>query len=215
MRVLVILLGLMWVVPAMAAAQTYDLLFREGVLSDIHLGEALTYFKATDRSSSPKDGSGDKVSLAITPEKTATLTLEHGGKHRQLGSFPASVGNPVIMYFLETTVRDMAAQAGGSPFYIRNRIKEALLGEAEIVPVKLSYNDREVDGQRVTLHPFSADKARDKMGGFADLALAVTVSDEIPGWYYSLVASAPLKAGSDQPGYSSSITLISGQKGRQ
>ena len=32
----------------------------------------------------------------------------------------------MLLYFLEATVRDMARATGGSPFYIRNRMREAL-----------------------------------------------------------------------------------------
>ena len=39
----------------------------------------------------------------------------------------------MIMYFVETVTRDMGESAGGSVFYIRNRIKEALVTPTEAV----------------------------------------------------------------------------------
>ena len=41
--------------------------------------------------------------------------------------FPAGGANPVLLYFLETTVRDLRRATGGSPYYIRNRMREALV----------------------------------------------------------------------------------------
>ena len=62
------------------------------------------------------------------------------------------MANPLLLYFLETTVRVMAEATGGSPYYIRNRIREALvasdLGAADGA-------EREV-----TLTPFAADPNR-------------------------------------------------------
>ena len=131
-----------------------------------------------------------------------------GETRQRAGTFPDSVGNPLIMYFLETVLRDMANQAGGSPFYIRNRIKDALLRDADIRPVELTLGGATVAAQEVTLIPFANDAARDRMSGFADLALVAVVSDAVPGWYYSLPATAPAAPGAAGPGYSNAITLL-------
>ena len=48
-------------------------------------------------------------------------------KPQPVGTFPAGVANPLLLYFLETTVRATAEATGGSPYYIRNRIREALV----------------------------------------------------------------------------------------
>jgi len=66
----------------------------------------------------------------------------------------------------------------------------------------------------VTIRPFMKDKARERMGRFSELALAVTVSNDIPGWYYSLVATVPAVAGGAEVGYANAITLKAAGKGR-
>ena len=43
--------------------------------------------------------------------------------------------------------------------------------------------------------------------------LAVTVSEEIPGWYYALVATVPSAAGGAEAGYSHAITLKDAEEG--
>ena len=56
----------------------------------------------------------------------AAADREEDGEDAPVGTFPPAWPNPVLLYFLETTVRAMAEATGGSPFYIRNRIREAL-----------------------------------------------------------------------------------------
>jgi len=200
------------------AAPGYEILFREGVLDGMAEGSELAYSVARAGRSAPERageaplaGSPQALVLALRPGDEVELTVEDGQHRQQAGRFPASVGNPLIMYFLETVLRDMANQAGGSPFYIRNRIKEAMLAEAEVRPDTLSLAGGEtVTGQELVLHPFAEDAARDRMAGFADLAITAQVSDAVPGWYYTLRASAPAPDGSDGPGYTNAITFVPG-----
>lgn len=204
---------------AMAAAEPgYELLFREGVLDGIAEGSELAYSVARAGRSAPERAGEAPLAdppqalvLALGPGDEVELAVADGEHREQAGRFPASVGNPLIMYFLETVLRDMANQAGGSPFYIRNRIKEAMLAEAEVRPVTLTLAGGEtVAGQELVLHPFAKDAARDRMAGFADLAISAQVSDAVPGWYYTLKASAPAPEGSDGPGYTNAITFVPG-----
>lgn len=227
--ILGLVLGLGLSAPPAGAAETYQLLFREGVLSGVGAGETLSYLARRSGRSAPEPAQAAvqaagqaagqdmapppaelQLDLSVAPGDEVILTAVQGDTRQRAGAFPGSVGNPLIMYFLETVLRDMANQAGGSPFYIRNRIKESLLREAEIRPLALPFGGATVAAQEVTLHPFAEDAARDRMSGFADLTLVAVVSDEVPGWYYSLTATAPAAPGEDGPGYSNAITLLPG-----
>ncbi|ASY66883.1 hypothetical protein SJ05684_b59010 (plasmid) [Sinorhizobium sojae CCBAU 05684] len=200
--------------PATAAG-TYELLFRSTALKGLEAvpagSEAGQSTVVYDRLvSGAADGQMDgsfSIGLKVKADDKVTMTLYQGTRSRGLGEYPASVGNPVIMYFLESVLADIAAQSGGSPFYMRNRIKEALLEDAQVVPVTRQYRNRDVAAQEVMIRPFLKDKARARMGRFSELALTVTVSEEIPGWYYSLVATVPAAAGASEVGYSHAITL--------
>lgn len=212
MRLFSLVLGLCLLSAPSFAEETYETFFREGALAGLHDGETVTYstrisgWSAPAPSSQPVKVREESLSLTVSGADVEMNRLRDG-VDQSIGTFPVSVGNPVIMYFLETTLRDMAGQAGGSPFYIRNRIKDALLRSAERETVTVPYDGGEITAQRATIRPFATDKARENMGGFADLALAVTVSEEAPGWYVSLTASAPAASGSEAEGYQSSITL--------
>ena len=190
-----------------AAGQTYDLFFRSGTLTapdGTALDDRLSY---DGRLTGPTAISGDEsygVTIGRAPDGNTGITLTEGGRNRMLGTYDTKAGNPVIMYFLESTLRQMSDVSGGNPYYIRNRIKEALLGQAEIQPVTFSLDGREIPAQRATIRPFAHDVARDRMGPFADMAFSVTVAEAIPGWYGRIEARTP----ADLPGaFSNELTL--------
>lgn len=203
------------------AAEVYDLLFKTGTLDGISRTSVLDY----ERQVSARDNKDlaaretGTISLSFGPEDMAELQFKQGDKYRNLGSFPATVGNPMIMYFVETVIRDMASTAGGSPFYIRNRVKAALVKKVPIREETIRINGHDIPARSVTLHPFEGDPNRDRMHGFEDLALTITMSDRVPGWYYELKAEAGGEKASgtdnrqgtankdDAPVYSSSIVL--------
>lgn len=174
--------------------QTYDLLFKNGTLDTIDRAVELVYTREVTNTLDVPSGARDTGDIALTfrggTAEMVMLEFRQDEKHRSLGTFPASVGNPMIMYFYETVVRDMAASAGGSPFYIRNRVKEALVQSSEVEFGEAIFDGKTVQTQTVRMYPFSGDPNIDRMQGFGDLELRVTMSDEVPGWYMSLVAEA-------------------------
>ena len=192
------------------AAGAYDLLFRNGTLDGLPRTETLTYARDVESLLVPAAGARDSGGIALDfaggePEMVR-LDFRQGEKHRTLGEFPASVGNPMILYFVETAVRDMAEAAGGSPFYIRNRVKDALIRPATIETGTVRWDGAEVPATVVTLRPFEGDPSADRMQGFDRLTLTVTMSEAVPGWYGSLVAEVPGAEG-EAPVYRSAITL--------
>lgn len=88
---------------------------------------------------------------------------------RKIGPFPSSGGDPVLTFFLETTARDMAALTGGSPFYIRNRLKDALFRGGQV--------ERTGDTAVAVFAPFKDDKNAERMLGFQSLELRFTLQD--------------------------------------
>ncbi|WP_299671990.1 hypothetical protein [uncultured Roseobacter sp.] len=178
----------------LAGEKTYDMLFRTGTLDRIDRDAELVYRREVASALKPDAEGRDTGDIALSFREgeapMALLEFRQGSKHKALGSFPASVGNPVIMYFYETVVRDMAEAAGGSPFYIRNRVKDALIQTSDIEAGQAVVAGKTVSTQTIRLYPFANDPNRDRMRGFGDLELRVTMSEEVPGWYTSLVAEA-------------------------
>ena len=185
--------------PALAAEQevrtAYDRMFVSGTLDEMPPDRTLVYDKAITNGFAPDQAEDGRIELSIEGDM-ARLTLRRDDKHRVLGEFPAGVGNPIIMYFVETVVRDVADAAGGNPFYIRNRMKEALLEAGEV---------REISGAtEVTLHPFEDDPNAARMQGFDDLTISAVMSPEVPGSYQTLSASIP-ETGNEA--YSTTLTF--------
>ena len=146
--------------------------------------------------------------MGLAPEDRAVvegLTEDGEGPPRVLGSFPAGIGNPIAMVFLEQVVNRVAEQTGGSPFYIRNRIRDALGGPGEGEPVTVPWHGEEVPATEIALLPFAGDSHRAQLGAFADLEIRVLVSEEVPGWYVSIRAEAP--GASTEPAYAASFSL--------
>lgn len=119
----------------------------------------------------------------------------------EIAEFPARSAGPMALYFLESVVRSMAETSGGSPFYIRNRLREAFvaaeLGEAAAAAAP----EGEVQAHRVEIRPFEKDPNRPRMGEFADLLLVFTITPE--GRLLSLSADTP----SEEGGYHERLTL--------
>ena len=110
---------------------------------------------------------------AIDPsdQKPILQVVEQAGtRERVIGPFPISSGDPALTYFLESTVREIAALTGGSPFYIRNRVKDAVFRGGEVAA--------EGDHKRVTLRPFADDPNKARMQGFGDLTLSFTLDPD-------------------------------------
>ena len=84
------------------------------------------------------------------------------------------------MVLLENAVRTTSRATGGSPFYLRNRVKEAL-------------RDRlSAEGGAFSTKPFADDAAhRAQLGPFADLELRFVVDEAAPGMLTALAARTP------------------------
>lgn len=209
--VLALTLGLAAGDPAAAEESApYDLLFKGGTLDEIDRDATLIYQRAVTNTLNPAAQTRDSGEIALSfageSDSMAHLEFRQGERHRGLGRFPATVGNPMIMYFYESVVRDMAESAGGSPFYIRNRVKESLVQDTEIETGQATVGDKTVETQIVRLHPFEGDPNIDSMKGFGELELTMVMSPQVPGWYLSLTAEA--SEGDDTaPVYRSAVTF--------
>lgn len=213
MRMFLAALGLLVSLPLAGhgadTREAYDLLFRTGTLDAVEREAALVYARDVEDPRRPEAAMRDSGRIEIGFEQdgdgpeSAVVTFHRDGKYKKLGEFPARVGNPLIMLFHEFMVRDMAENAGGSPFYIRNRIKEALVREVPVAAGTAVVGGAEVPVRRVTLKPFEGDPNAGRMGGFEALTMTATMSESVPGWYLSLVAEVPGEGG---PAYRSAIT---------
>lgn len=134
----------------------------------------------------PSDG---KPVLELS-EQTARIT-------RKIGPFPVSGGDPALTFFLETVSRDMAALTGGSPFYIRNRLKDALFRGGAV--------QRQGDATVAVFAPFQGDRNSERMLGFETLELRFTLGDPKQPIRAMAARTGPLAGG--RPAYDSEMVL--------
>lgn len=192
---------------AAGAAGTFDLVFRSGSLDALPQGEVLEYRQSGIRAEEAKAGD---ILLSIGAENTTRLTREAEGRTGEIGAFRTSVGNPIILYFMESTVRDIAEITGGSPFYIRNRFRDALTVDAPVTGAKVMWRGGEIEARRVVLRPLEGDENAARMQGLDDLEIAITVSESVPGWYHDLSA----EGGAGAQRYETRIELKPEEKAR-
>jgi hypothetical protein len=115
-------------------------------------------------------------------------------------------GNPILMVFLESVVKTVSDATGGSPFYLRNRIRDALRDRLVEETVSVELGGAPIEAHRIALSPFADDAHAAELGAFADLELAFVLAEAAPGSFLSLAATAGAKPG-DAPAYSEEIRL--------
>jgi hypothetical protein len=118
-----------------------------------------------------------------------SVSLVEDGRTRRLDPFPAASGNPILVVFLESSLRAMAQATGGSPFYLRNRIKEALWKGTEPEPVTVEWEGADVAAERMVYRPFEGDRHSAQLGQFSEVEIEFVLSDAVPGRFVRLAAA--------------------------
>lgn len=169
--------------PAHALGAPLDVLFEAQHLDGLTPEQTLVY--TYTRQADPAANLGPDLEQTVTMRRTGETTVETilrdaEGRHRILPDFGTAPGNPLVMVFLEQTTRAVAKATGGSPFYIRNRMRAALRDQLRLG-----------DDGILTLRPFAGDRHAARLGAFADLTLTFDIRPETPGMVARLAADAP------------------------
>ena len=184
--------------PAHAGPDAATLLFEAPALAELRTGSMLVYRleRLTREPAAPMPApAGSGIELSLRPDETggrsATVELVTEAGRQPAGSFPGGVGNPVLLVFLERDVAAMARLLHGSPYYIRNRIREAIGADPPIASASFTYDGRNVEGWRIEVSPFTQDRNRDKLREHAARRYEFTLSDAVPGRLYEIRAVTP------------------------
>ena len=122
------------------------------------------------------------------------LQQQMGEATRKIGPFPSQTGDPVLTFFLERTSRDLSALTGGSPFYIRNRMKDALFRGGSMT--------RQGEMIEARFRPFDGDPNAPRMSGFDTLELRfVIAAPDQP------IREFEARTDGDMPGYVNRLVL--------
>jgi hypothetical protein len=190
-----------------SAGEAQDRIFRVGLLGELAPGDTLVFdVEGTAADGTPETGS---IEVAVVTgedgKRVARIDRRLDGRPPAGTGLSATGGHPVLLMFLETTLRAMAEATGGNPFYIRNLMREALAADVPLEPVEVMVDGVPAAAVAATFHPFAADPNRSGMGAFGDLALTLTMSDAVPGEFARFEARAAAPAG--EPGYAETVTF--------
>lgn len=188
------------------------LVFVDAHLANVKAPTALRY--SFTRSGPLEPGFDDKVRIDVKRGGTGRCCSVHGaflGGERQvkLPDVDGAEANPVILFFLEYDIREMArltARKNGN--YFRNRIRRSLVDEAQVRDVTLSYAGREVAGREVTLSPYASDPARSRYERYAQKRYTFVLSKAVPGGVYQVRSLLPGALPSDPPAQEEVMTFV-------
>ncbi len=198
MRVVLLALALALTCSAGAAQAPLDLLFSTPHLKSIDPGGGATYTHVRRSSGMPALGPDYEGVISLDlgePGRNGlpgvSVVLDAGGIPRRLDEFHGLSGNPILMVFLEHTVRALSAATGSSPFYLRRRIKEALRESLADRSLTVDTGFGRLAAREFKLRPFIRDTNRVRLGVFAEMEIRFLLSEEAPGMFLSLTALTP------------------------
>lgn len=194
MKVILFVVSLLLAAPVLAGGDA--VVMKTGTLADFDRATELVFDQQVTLANAQEMADRDLGQIVLlanpTDDEAVLLEFRRDEGKRRLGSFPQSVGNPLFMYFAESTIRDMANFAGGSPFYIRNRVKDAMVNRVTLREETRRFGEKEIPVTVAVMRPFENDPNRQRMRGFEDLTITAVMSDAVTGWYLSLDARAQM-----------------------
>jgi hypothetical protein len=184
-------------------------LFESDHMAAIGTPERLEYSFRVD-GSDPAGGYTDRVLLDVRPRddglKDIWVDFLSGERHRAFAPVIGFRGNPALMFFLEHDVEEMRRQTGGAATYFRNRIRQALVDQAQLDAVELSRDGRTEKATAITLVPFRNDAHLAALPGFKEKVYRFVLSDAVPGTIYRIATEIPGESGAE-PRLSKSMTF--------
>jgi hypothetical protein len=191
--------------PTLSGPDASSLLFEAPALASVTTGTTLVYRleRTVSGAAAGMHAAGlgplpsvSTVELSLHPDegtgsREARVAIVKDDGRQAAGSFPALVGNPVLLVILERDVVEMSRALHGSPYYIRNRVREALGAATPAEPARFPFEGREVDGWRVAVSPFAQDRNRDKLREHAAKRYEFTLSDAVPGGVFEVRLVTP------------------------
>ncbi len=129
--------------------------------------------------------------------KLVWFDMFEGANHRAFGPMRITDQNPILFVFLQRDVTTMANLTGGAAGYFQQQIRASFTRPAEVEPLRVTWRGRELQAERVRLHPFRNDPRIDRFPQFRDKAYEVVVAPGVPGGIYSITMRVPNPRGGE------------------
>ena len=195
-------------------SQAEQWLFMRSQLADIHEPRTLVYDYAERIGDAP--ATSDRASLVLKGAANGHCCTTHvdflsGPLALALPDLDDPQGNPMVMYFLESEVRQLEQATHGQSAHFRRRIRQTLADDAKTSDTTVRWNGKDVPAQVVRVAPFVDDPYRQRFEREAATAYEFVLSDAVPGGIVRLSAEIPAAKAGDPPLAARSLTLADPQ----
>lgn len=184
--------------PSTPISEAEVLLFQTNHLKNVEPSQTLHY--GFQKKGSMEKGFSDQVEVQVGPGKdsqTRSAAIKcmpstlAGAEKVELPPVEAAEGNPMLMCFLEREIREMQRLTSGKAPYFHRRIARALAENAQVTPIKIKYDGKEVSGKEIRISPYLNDPNKAKFERLTGKYYVFKLSDEIPGGIYEIDAVTP------------------------
>lgn len=208
MRVLLAILIAAFAAFSVAAAaeepqqvsEAEDLLFLADHFKSTSAPATLRY--SFSKTGSLEKGFSDTVEIKISGNsqgrRVATRCLSQAGRKVDVPPVESAAGNPAILCFLERDIKEMERLTGGKSNYFRKRIRLALAERAEVRPVTVNYQGRELSAKEIRISPYLDDPLKERFQRYMGKYYLFVLSDEVPGTVFRAESVIPPPAGDDR-----------------
>lgn len=166
-----------------------NLVFVDRHLANLKPPTALRYDYV--KSGALEPGFSDSVRIDVSRSGKACCSVKgrflSGERAVELPAVDNAEANPVILYFLERDIREMArltARKTGN--YFRNRIRRAMVDEAQVRDTTVSWQGKALPAQEVTLTPYESDPARSRYERYAKKTYTFVLAPGVPGGVFQI-----------------------------
>jgi hypothetical protein len=171
------------------------LLFETNHLKTITKPEKLHYIFIRSGTLEPNFHDNVEISIdKVMPDGGKTVTTEFLSGSNKVNYPPMEdvTGNPVLLWFLERDIHEMQRITGGKSPFFRRRIRLALADHAEVHPVKIAYDGKEMDAKEIKISPYVNDEVmKERAATHIGKYYLFVLSEGIPGEIYQLRSVDP------------------------
>lgn len=183
-------------------SEAETLLFQTNHLKNVV--PAATLFYAFRKTGSAEAGFDDTVEVRVhsaDSAKRVSVAFFTGARRIAFPEVAHAEGNPVLLYFLEREIREMARLTGAKPAQFRRAIRTALARSARVAKTKLRFGGRGAAASEVTIVPYADNPLKDSLGKYASKSYVFTLSADVPGGVYRVrgFVPPPADAANDAP----------------
>lgn len=170
-----------------------DLLFKQRQLDLVGRGAAVTYHFERKVSDEKLLGApfADDISVGVQKvnekgEREVTLDVFTGERAQERQSYPDLTINPIFLWYLDRTVKNLAGITGANFNYLKGRFRGTFDENGNVKLIKTEFGGKPITAYQVSILPYVNDPNAGKMRGYHASKFDIVVSDQVPGYFMEL-----------------------------